>query len=388
MRKAPPDSRCLRATLLWAGVLEAIGKSTPVHGHGIWYFVKGESTLDYSALLKSIKAKEFAPIYLLHGEEPYFIDQLEAAIGKYALQEHERAFNQTVLYGKDTEHLQVVDAARRFPMMAERQLILLREAQDMRGIKELAAYAEKPAPTTVLVLSHKHKKLNGNFALTKAIKKNGVIFESKGLYDNKVPAWISGYLRDRKYPIAPEASNLLAEFLGTSLGKITNELDKLMLNLKPGTEITTAIVEDQVGVSKDYNAFELQRAIGHRDTLKATRILHYFRANPKAAPLPMITGSLYNYFSKVFLLKELQAKRESRQAIMQALGLRFDFFLSDYEGTARNYTLEGLYTVFALLRDYDLKSKGVGSNLAGKEEPELLKELVWKLMHVGVGGRG
>ena len=338
--------------------------------------------MDYSALLKAIRKKEFAPLYLLHGEEAYFIDQLEEALERHALQEHERAFNQTILYGKDTDHLQVVDAARRFPMMAERQLILLREAQDMRDLKELAAYAEKPAPTTVLVIAHKHKKLNGNLAVTKAIKKNGVIFESKALYDNKVPNWISGYLRDRKYTIDPEASNLLAEFLGSSLGKITNELDKLMLNLPKGTQITTQVVEEQVGVSKDYNVFELQRAIGHRDVVKATRILNYFRGNPKAAPLPMVTGSLYNYFSKVFLLKELHAKRESRQEIMQALGLRFDFFLTDYETTARNYDREGMYTVFALLREYDLKSKGVDSNLAGKGESELMKELVWKMMNV------
>ncbi|NJB86844.1 DNA polymerase-3 subunit delta [Lewinella marina] len=338
--------------------------------------------MDFSALLKSIKAKDFSPVYLLHGEEPYFIDQLEEAIEAHALQEHERAFNQTILYGKDTDHLQVVDAARRFPMMAERQLILLREAQDMRDIKELARYAENPAPTTVLVISHKHKKLNGNLVVTKNIKKNGVVFESKGLYENKVPAWITGYLRDRKYKIEPEASNLLAEFLGTSLGKITNELDKLLLNLPKGTEVTTQIVEDQVGVSKDYNVFELQRAIGHHDQMKAARILQYFRGNPKAAPLPMVTGSLYNYFSKVFLLKELQHKRESRQEIMKALGLRFDFFLADYERTARNYDLKGMYTVFALLREYDLKSKGVDSNLAGKGESELLKELVWKMMNL------
>ena len=337
--------------------------------------------MDFGPLLKSIKAKDFAPLYLLHGEEPYFIDQLEEAIERHALAEHERAFNQTILYGKDTDHLQIVDAARRFPMMAERQLILLREAQDMRGLKDLATYAEKPAPTTVLVISHKHKKLNGNLTLTKAIKKNGVVFEAKGLYDNKVPGWITNYLRDHKYTIRPEAANLLAEFLGTSLGKITNELDKLLLNLAPGTEVTTEIVEEQVGVSKDYNVFELQRAIGHRDVVKATRILNYFRANPKAAPLPMVTGSLYNYFSKVFLLKELHRKRESRQAIMKALNLRFDFFLQDYEQTARNYSEPGLHEVFALLREYDLKSKGVGSNLAGREEHELLKELVWKLMH-------
>ncbi|PPK87810.1 DNA polymerase III delta subunit [Neolewinella xylanilytica] len=341
--------------------------------------------MDFPALLKSIKAKDFKPVYLLHGEEPYFIDQLEEAIERHALAEHERAFNQTIAYGKDTEYLQIVDAARRFPMMAERQLVILREAQDMRDLKELAAYVDKPAPTTVLVISHKHKKLNGNLTLFKNIRKNGVVFESKALYDNKVPAWITHYLKDRKYGIKPEASTLLAEYLGTSLGKITNELDKLMLNLAKGTEVTTEIVEEQVGISKDYNVFELQRAIGHGESTKAARILHYFRANPKAAPLPMVTGSLYNYFSKVFLLKELHAKRESRQAIMSALGLRFDFFLADYERTARQYTLNDLYTVFALLREYDLKSKGVGSNLAGKEEGELMKELVWRMMHVGAG---
>jgi DNA polymerase-3 subunit delta len=337
--------------------------------------------MDFGILLKQIKAKDFAPLYLLHGEEPYFIDQLEEAIEQHALQEHERAFNQTILYGKDTDYLQLVDAARRFPMMAERQLILLREAQDMKGIKELVTYAEKPAPTTVLVISHKHKKLNGNLALTKAIKKNGVVFESKALYENKIPNWISGYLRDRKYKIQPQASSLLAEFLGTSLGKITNELDKLLLNLAPGTEITTQIVEDQVGVSKDYNVFELQRAIGHRDAIKVARILNYFRANPKAAPLPMVTGSLYNYFSKVYLLKELQQQGKSRKEIMDALKLRFDFFLTDYETTARNYSLTGMYDLFALLREYDLKSKGVGSNLAGRGEHELIKEMAYRLMY-------
>ena len=338
--------------------------------------------MEFTALLQSIKKKEFAPVYLLHGEETYFIDQLEAAIEANALQEHERAFNQTILYGKDTEHLQVVDAARRFPMMAERQLILLREAQDMRSIKELVKYAEQPSPTTVLVISHKHKKLNGNLAVTKAIKKNGIIFEAKPLYDNKIPGWITRYLKQKKYGIEPAAAELLGEFLGTSLGKITNELDKLTINLQPGTDVTVRIVEDQVGVSKDYNVFELQKAIGHHDIVKATRILNYFRANPKAGPLPMVLGSLYNYFSKVFRLLELQRKGKSKQEIMKELGLRFDFFLADYQATARNYRGGKIVRVFALLREYDLKSKGVDSNLAGKGENELLKELVWRLMHL------
>lgn len=339
--------------------------------------------MDFAPLLKAIKSKEFSPLYLLHGEEPYFIDQLEAAIEANALQEHEKAFNQTILYGKDTEYLQVIDAARRFPMMAERQLVLLREAQDMRSLKELVKYAENPSPTTVLVISHKHKKLNGNLALTKVLKKTGVVFEAKGLYENKVPGWISTYLKGKKYGIEPEASNLLAEFLGTSLGKISNELDKLIINLPPGTTITAKIVEDQVGVSKDYNVFELQKAIGHNDVVKATRILQYFKANPKAGPLPMVLGSLYNYFSKVFRLKELHRKRASKQDIMKTLNLRFEFFLQDYETTARNFSEAGIRQLFSLLREYDLKSKGVGSNLAGKQENELLKELVWRMMHLG-----
>ncbi|MEM9928999.1 MAG: DNA polymerase III subunit delta [Bacteroidota bacterium] len=338
--------------------------------------------MDFAPLLKAIKGKDFSPLYLLHGEEPYFIDQLEAAIEANALQEHERAFNQTILYGKDTEYLQVIDAARRFPMMAERQLVLLREAQDMRSLKELVKYAENPSPTTVLVISHKHKKLNGNLALTKALKKNGIVFEAKGLYENKIPGWISTYLKGKKYSIEPEAANLLAEFLGTSLGKISNELDKLIINLPKGTTISAKIVEDQVGVSKDYNVFELQKAIGHHDIVKATRIVQYFKANPKAGPLPMVLGSLYNYFSKVFRLKELHRKRASKQDIMKELSLRFDFFLQDYETTARNFSEVGIRQLFAILREYDLKSKGVGSNLAGKQENELLKEMVWRMMHL------
>lgn len=337
--------------------------------------------MDFRPLLQSIESKEFAPLYLLHGEEPYFIDQLEAAIEANALEEHERSFNQTILYGKDTDYLQVIDAARRFPMMATRQLVVLREAQDMRSIKQLEEYAKNPSPTTVLVISHKHKKLNGNLGLTKILKKNGVVFEAKGLYENKIPGWISGYLKTKKYGVEPAAANLLAEFLGTSLGKITNELDKLTINLQAGTEITTQIVEDQVGVSKDYNVFELQKAIGHYDVVKATRILNYFRGNPKAGPLPMVLGSLYNYFSKVFRLLEHQRKGSSKQTIMKDLGLRFDFFLADYQATARNFRGGRIVQVFALLREYDLKSKGVGSNLAGKGESELLKEMVWRMMH-------
>ena len=336
--------------------------------------------MDFTTLTKLIKSKEFAPVYLLHGEETYFIDQLEATIQAGALQEHERAFNETILYGKDTEHLQVIDAARRFPMMADRQLVLLREAQDMRSLKQLEGYAAKPSPTTVLVISHKHKKLNASTKLFKKIKETGVVFESKALYDNKVPGWINNYLKGKKYGIEQSASQLLAEYLGTSLSKITNEIDKLTINLKPGTTITTKIVEDQVGVSKDYNSFELQRAIGMRDAVKAARIVNYFRANPKAGPLPLITGSLYNYFSRVFQIHELSAKRVQKHEICKRVKVN-PYFFDEYVTVMRNFPFGAMPAVFATLREYDLKSKGVGSNLAGRGENELLKELVYKLLN-------
>ena len=335
--------------------------------------------VDFHTLLKQIKSGTFSPVYLLHGEETYFIDELEAAIQANALQEHERAFNETILYGKDTEHLQVVDAARRFPMMADRQLILLREAQDMRSLKQLESYAAKPAPTTVLVISHKHKKLNASTKVFKNIKANGVVFEAKALYDNKIPAWINGYLKGKKYSIEPSASQLLAEYLGTSLSKITNEIDKLIINLKPGTAITTAIVEEQVGVSKDYNSFELQRAIGQKDAVKVARIVNYFKANPKAGPLPLVTGSLYNYFSRVFQIHELNRKRVPKGEICKQVKIN-PYFFDEYQTVMRNFPQARMPVVFGLLREYDLKSKGVGSNLAGREENELLKELAYKLL--------
>ncbi|MEL6143617.1 MAG: DNA polymerase III subunit delta, partial [Bacteroidota bacterium] len=256
--------------------------------------------MNFDQLLSAFGKKEFVPIYLLHGPEAYYIDQLEAAIEAHALQEHEKAFNHTIIYGKDADHLTIVDAARRFPMMAERQLVVLREAQDMRTLNQLAGYAEKPSPTTVLVICHKHKKLSGTTKLAKAIKKNGVSFEAKPLYDNQVPDWVQRYLKRRKYSIEPAASELLGEYLGTSLSKIANELDKLLLNVPTGTTITVKIVEEQVGISKDYNVFELNKALGMKDPVKANRIVNYFTANPKAGPLPVVLGSLYTYFSKLF----------------------------------------------------------------------------------------
>lgn len=336
--------------------------------------------MTFEAALKDIEAGQFRPLYLLHGQESYYIDRLAAAIEANALTESERAFNETILYGKDLEPQTVIDTARRYPMMAARQLVVIREAQEMRNLKDLESYVENPADTTVLVICHKHKKLPLNTKLGKALSAKAVVFESKPLYDNKVPAWISNYLADHNYRVAPDASALLAEYLGTELSKIANELDKLMLNLPKGSTVDTQAVERLVGISKDYNVFELQKALGLKDRVKAFRIVNYFTANPKKNPLPVVLGSLYGYFSKLYVFSEVA--RQSEPDILQALGLRSGFFLREYRAAARHYDRRGAEAVISILREFDLKFKGVDFNTTTTKEGELLKEMVWRILRV------
>ncbi len=335
--------------------------------------------MTYQDILKSLKKGEFKPVYFLHGTEPYFIDVISDYVEKNVLSESEKAFNQTIFYGKDVNHLAIVDTARRFPMMAPRQVVVLKEAQEMKSLKELKTYLEKPAETTLLVICHKHKKFNLNSAFGKLLKKNAVVFESKSLYDNQVPDWIQQYLRGKKLKISHEASVLIGEYLGTDLSKVANELDKLAINLEAGTEITRQHIEENIGISKDYNVFELQKALGQKDILKANRIVNYFASNPKKNPLPMVTGSLYNYFSKIYMLKALRNAPDPE--IMKALNLRSAFFLKEYRLAVRHYPLPEVEKVLDLLKEFDLKSKGVGYISTGKQEGELLKELVWKILH-------
>lgn len=336
-------------------------------------------TLDHQQILKELKEKKFHPIYFLHGKEPYFIDTISSYIEKNVLSEGEQAFNQSVFYGKDVDHMAVVDTARRFPMMASHQVVLLKEAQDMRNLANLLSYVETPMTSTILVICHKHKKLNLNSKFGKALKKNALVFESKPLYDNQIPAWISNYLKSHKLTITPKAGELIAENLGTDLSKIANELDKLALNLPPGTQVDDKAVEEHIGISKDYNVFELQRAIGLRDPLKAQRIVNYFTANPKKGPMPMLVGSLYNYFSKIYLFHAV--KNLPEKELLTTLQLRSGFFLKEYRAAARNYSRSKTERVITLLKEYDLKSKGVGYNNTGKPDGELMKEMVWRIMH-------
>lgn len=337
--------------------------------------------MTYQQILQDLKKGNYQPVYFLHGQESYFIDVIVDFIDEHVLDEGQKAFNHTVLYGKETDHKMVVDVARRFPMMAPYQVVLLKEAQEMRSLKDLQTYVEHPSPTTILVIAHKYKKLNLNSKFGKALKSGAVVLEAKALYDNQVPDWIVSYLQARKLKIDIGAAQLIGEYLGTDLSRIANELNKLAINLSPGTTISTADIESNIGISKDYNVFELQRALAEQNAPKANRIVQYFVANPKKNPLPMVLGALYNYFSKVYMLSFL--KNANEKDILQVLDLRSTFFLRDYRLASRNYRRQDLEQVMSVLREYDLKGKGVDYSATGKEEGGLMRELCWKILHAG-----
>jgi len=337
--------------------------------------------MTFSEIQKDLKAKKYQPVYFLHGTESYFIDAISSYIEKNVLSEGEKAFNQTVLYGKEVDFKQVVDSARRYPMMASHQVVILKEAQEMKTLKELIRYIEKPLDSTILVICHKHKKFDARTKFGKAIKKaNALIFESKKLYDNQLPDWIVGYLKDKHFTIEPPATAMMAEYLGTDLAKVVNELDKLIINLPSKTTITAQHIQENIGISKDYNVFELQKALGQRKVTKSNQIVQYFVDNPKKGPLVMMVGALYNYFSKIYMLHFL--KNSSEQDILKSLKLRSSYFLRDYKLTVRYYNRLQTEQVLSLLKEYDLKSKGVNFNNVHQFEGELKKELVWKILNV------
>ncbi len=330
-------------------------------------------------LLKDIAARKFAPIYFLHGEESFFIDKIEDTIERHALPEAEKGFNQTILYGKDVDAITLLDYLRRYPMMSERQVVILREAQEMKGLGELLGYVEQPMPSTLFVVCHKHKKYDMSTKFGKALKAKATVFEAKKLYDNQVPDWISGYCRLQGMSIDPKAANLLAEYLGTELAKVANELGKLSLNLSKGTLITEKHIETYVGISKDFNVYELQKAIAGRDHKKMAMIAQYFEANIKKNPLIVTISSLFSFFSKVYALHFLAQKSDAEK--VKALDLRSDWFLKDYKLAASKYTPSQARKVLGFLRDYDLRAKGVDTDLSNNGEEELMRELFWKIMN-------
>ncbi|MDP5081117.1 MAG: DNA polymerase III subunit delta [Winogradskyella sp.] len=332
---------------------------------------------DVKQLVDAIKKGDLKPIYFLMGEEAYYIDKISDFIEANVLEETDKGFNQMVLYGRDVTIEDIVGHAKRYPMMAERQVIIVKEAQDLsRTIEKLIHYAENPQPSTVLVLNYKYKKIDKRKALYKAINKNGgLVFESKKLYDNQVPDWIRRVLKGQGYDIAPKASQMLVEFLGTDLSKVNNELEKLKIVLPKGTQITPEHVEENIGISKDYNNFELRKAVGELNVLKAHKIAKYFSENPKDNPMVVTVALLFGFFSQLLHLHGMSDKNP--RSVASALKVN-PYFVNEYLTAARNYPMKKVSAVIALLREFDVKSKGVGSK--AEPEKELLKELLVRIL--------
>ena len=331
---------------------------------------------EINTIVSDIKKGNLKPIYFLMGEESYYIDKISDFIEETVLDEAEKGFNQQVMYGRDATIEDIVGAAKRYPMMAERQVLIVKEAQDLsRNIEKLVSYAENPQPTTVLVLNYKYKKLDKRKKLYKVIAKSGLIFESKKLYENQVSDWIRRVLSGKKYQVEPKAAQMLVEFLGSNLSKISNELDKLMLILSEGTIINPTHIEENIGISKDYNNFELRKAVGEKNVVKANRIIAYFAENPKNNPLVMTISLLNSFFTQLLLFHSLDDR--SKNSVAKMLGVN-PFFVDEYFLAARNYPMRKVAQVIAFLRDADIKSKGVGANQTNED---VLKELLFKILH-------
>lgn len=332
--------------------------------------------MKYAEIVKDIKAGKFAPIYFLMGHETYFIDQVTKLIEAKALPEDQKSFNQTVLYGRDTDVNSIISEAKRYPMMANRVVIIVKEAQNIRKIEDLEKYVENYMPSTVLVIAYKYKTLDKRKKIYKQLSNSHVVMESKKLYDNQVPEWIGHNLEQRGYKSSMKARVLLAESLGTDLGRIDSELQKLELVAAKGTAIDEHLVEDNIGISKDFNNFELVNALGEKNFAKAMTIQKYFAANPKDNPLVVTIGILYGFFSKLMILH--QAKDKTPRALAGLLGVN-PYFIKDYQTGAVNYDLKKLARIIKYLRETDIKSKGVGNDLTS--DSELLRELLFKIIY-------
>ena len=328
-------------------------------------------------IVSDIKQGNIKPIYFLMGEEPYYIDKISEYIEKNVLSEEEKGFNQMVLYGRDVSIEDIVSNAKRFPMMSERQVVIVKEAQDLsRTIENLLNYVENPQLSTVLVVCYKYKTLDKRKKLSKVIDKRGLLFESKKLYENQVGDWIRRVLSKREYQIEPKATLMLVEFLGTDLSKINNELEKLMIVLPKSTTISAVHIEENIGISKDFNNFELRKAVGEQRIVKAIQIIKYFGQNPRSNPLVMTISLLNSFFTQLLIYHGLTDK--SKGNVAKTLRIN-PFFVADYQKAATNYPMRKVSQIISLLRVADMKSKGVGAQNLATED--ILKELLYKVMH-------
>ncbi|NQT77430.1 MAG: DNA polymerase III subunit delta [Bacteroidetes bacterium] len=333
--------------------------------------------MKFEDILSDLKNKIYKPVYFLHGEEEYYIDVLCDYMAEHVLDEAEKGFNQSIIYGKDTDVGGIIDTARRFPMMSNYQLVIVKEAQTIREIAELIKYTDNPVTSTILVICYKHKAFDARKALVKSIAKKGVVFRSDRLYDNQIPSWINTQLKLEGYSITPDAARLLTGHLGTNLSKIKNELGKLMINIKTGDVIDENIIEENIGISKDFNIFELQKAMGNNDAYKVSLICRHFAANPKVYPFVLTITLLYQFFAKLLIFHSLKDKSKDN-VVGSELSVN-PFFARDYRAAARKFNKSMTHRAISLLREYDLKSKGL--NNASATDGELLREMIFRMMH-------
>ena len=328
-------------------------------------------------IVNDIKSGNIKPIYFLMGEEPYYIDKLSDYIEENVLTEDEKGFNQTVMYGRDVTIEDIIGTAKRYPMMAERQVVIVKEAQDLsKTIDKLESYAENPMLSTVLVICYKYKTLDKRKKVTKELTKSGIVYESKKLYENQVGEWIKRVLQGKNYGIEPKASAMLVEFLGTDLSKINNELEKLQIILTKGSTITPKDIEENIGFSKDFNNFELINALGSKNQLKAYQIVNYFAENEKAKPLVVTTGTVFGFFVKLLKYHGLKDRNPKNVAAVLAVN---PYFLKDYDVAIKQYPMKKVSQIVGTLRDIDVKSKGVGAN--AMPTGDLLKEMLVKIFN-------
>jgi len=334
---------------------------------------------EYSRIIGDLKNKIYKGIYFLYGEEPYYIDLISDYISENILSEAEKSFNQVIIYGEESDLPTIINTARRFPMMANHQVVLVREAQYLKDIDLFRNYVDHPLSSTILVICYKYKKLDKRTELYKTLNKsnNVVLFDSEKLRDYKVPGWIDDYLSEHNIEAERNVSIILSEYLGADLAKIVNELEKLLITIPRGTKkITAKDIEEKIGISKDFNNFELQVAIGKRDIARSGRIVNHFEHNQKDNPFVVTVATLFAFFRKVLIYHFLGDK--SKNNVASALGIN-PFFVTDYALAARNYDARKTVRAISLLREFDLKSKGVGNVTSG--DGELLKELVYRIMN-------
>lgn len=332
----------------------------------------------FEDIMSDLRNRIFKPVYFLAGEEPYYIDLITEYIENKVLSEEEKSFNQIILYADDTNIASIIDIARRFPMMSSHQVVIIKEAQSLKKIDDLAVYLDKPLVSTILVFNYKYRALDRRTRLHKMLESHAVYFESGRLRDYQIPGWIERYLMKKGIKTDPDASALLTEYLGTDLHKISNELDKLLITLQPGKPvITSGLIEKNIGISKDYNNFELQKALGEKNILKANMIVRYFADNPRDNPINLTIASIFSFFTRLLQFHYLSDK--SKNNVAAALKVN-PYFVRGYETAAAKYNVAKTVQIISLIRTFDMRTKGFGD--AGNTPGELLRELVYRILHL------